>query len=200
MDRIETVILRNLIYNEEFSRKTLPYFTSTYFSTNVESLLFGEIEQFIVKYNTLPTPEILKINLGKLLENPEILEECVHIVNELDKDKNLIQDQQWLLDEAEKFCKEKAIYNAVLESIQILDDKKGTKDRGIIPQLLSDALGVSFDSHIGHDYLEDSEERFDFYHKKENKIPFDLEYLNKITNGGVTKKNSQYHHGWYQYW
>lgn len=188
MEKIEDVILRNLIFNEDFSRKTLPYFRKSFFSANVEKGVFGEIEQYILKYNNLPSTEALKIAIGNLKGDPDILGEMCSLIDSLEKQKNTPQDQQWLLDEAEKFCQEKAIYNAVLESIEILDDKKGTKDRGAIPQLLQDALGVSFDTSIGHDYLDDAEERFDFYHRIENKIAFDLEYFNLITNGGVTRK------------
>lgn len=188
MDTIETVILRNLLFNETFARKVLPYFKESYFSTNSEKIVFDEINNFVVKYNALPTTEAIKIAIGKLSKNPDLLEEAIVIVNGLETNKTLPTDQNWLIDEAEKFCKEKAIYNAVLESIQILDDKKGTKDRGIIPTLLSEALGICFDAHVGHDYLDDSEERFEFYHKIENKIPFDLTFFNKITNGGITRK------------
>ena len=191
MEKIETIILRNLIFNEDFSRKTLPYIKPEYFSANAETLLFSEIEQFILKYNNQPPPEALKIAINNIKQNPEVIENISSLINQLEKEKDIEQDTQWLLDETEKFCKEKAVYNAVLESIQILDDKKGLKDRGIIPQLLSDALGVSFDSHVGHDYFEQHEERYEYYHKKENKIPFDLEYLNTITNGGVTRKTLQ---------
>src|SRR5271166_522071 len=165
MNKIENIILRNLIFNEDFSRKTLPYFLPVYFSETTEKLLFNEINQFIVKYNNLPTIEALKIATNALNQAPEIKETIENLLEQFEKDKNQTADQQWLLDESERFCKEKAIYNAVLESIQILDDKKGTKDRGAIPELLSNALGVSFDTHIGHDYFENWEERYEFYHK-----------------------------------
>ena len=188
METIESVILRNLIYNDAFAKKTLPYFKHSYFATNTEKLLFGEVEAFIIKYNALPTPEALRIAVGNLNKDVDVKNEIGVLIDTIEKEKDIVVDQQWLMDEAEKFCKEKAIYNAVLESIGILDDKKGTKDRGAIPELLSNALGVSFDTHIGHDYLENYEERYDYYHKLENKIPFDLEYFNKITNGGITRK------------
>ena len=188
MDKLEHVLLRNLIFNDEFARKTLPYFKESYFSTNSERLLFGEIEKFILKYVNLPTPEILRLAVGDLKQNPDIKDELVDLIDALVKQKANTQDQQWLIDEAEKFCKEKAIYNAIKESIEILDNVKGAKDRGAIPQLLSDALGISFDTHIGHDYFENSDERYDFYHQTENRIPFDLEYFNKITNGGIAPK------------
>lgn len=188
MDNIEHIILRNLIFNEEFSKKTFPHFKEIYFSTNIEKTLFNEISDFILKYNNLPTVEALTIATGNLKQDQSIKNEISTLIEELEKNKSEPIDDKWLFDESEKFCKEKAIYNALLESIAILDDKKGMQDRGIIPELLQQALGVSFNISLGHDYLRDAEMRYKFYHTLETKIPFDLEYLNKVTNGGVPRK------------
>lgn len=179
MDDIENVIVRNILFNDEFIRKVGPYLKEEYFTDQNDKTIFTTIQAFLLKYNVLPTPEILRISLPK--------EEVVERLKELEKNNTAVE-QQWLLDQTEIFCQEKAVYNAVLRSINILDDKSGKLEKGAIPQLLADALGVCFDSDLGHDYLEDAEERFDYYHKKENKLPFDIEYLNKITNGGVTRK------------
>ncbi len=180
MDDIENVIIRNFLFNEDFTRKVSPYLKEEYFLEQHDKALFSYINEFLFKYNSLPTPEIIRISLQK----PEVSER----LQELETAKTKPLDQQWLLDQTEMFCKEKAVYNAILESITILDDKKSNKDKGAIPQILADALGVSFDTNLGHDYLEDAEERFNYYHKKENKIPFDIHYLNKVTNNGVTPK------------
>jgi len=179
LDDIENVIVRNFLFNEEYTRKVLPYIKEEYFTADADKKLFVLVNDFVGKYNDLPTPEIIRISLPK--------EEVIERLGELEKQSNSI-DKQWLLDQTEQWCQEKAIYNAVLKSINILDDKKTNQNKGIIPQLLADAIGVSFDTNLGHDYLEDAEERFAYYHKKENKIQFDIDLLNSVTNGGVTRK------------
>lgn len=181
---IENTILRNLIFNSEFSRKVLPYIKKEYFTQKSEQYLVGEIFDFITKYNNNPTVEALKIAISKLSISEDELKETYSILDNLEE---VDVNQQWLLDETEKFCKDKALYIAVLDSISIMDEKS-KKDRGIIPKLLQDALSVGFDTHIGHDYIDDSDDRFEYYHKVENKIPFDLESLNSVTNGGVATK------------
>jgi archaellum biogenesis ATPase FlaH len=165
----------------------IPFLRSDYFADRSERILFNTISDFFKEYNSLPTSEILRIDLNKDNNLSETDIGLVgELVNSISKEDDINQD--WLLQETENFCQEKAVYNAVLESIQILDDGSKDKDKGSIPKLLSDALAVSFDSHVGHDYLEDSEERFGFYHRKENHFAFDLDYLNKITDGGLLTK------------
>ncbi len=190
MERLEDTILKNLLYNDDFVRKSLPYLKNDYFLEHTDKILFEEINKFILKYNISPTKESLVIELN---ENSKLQEEqfktLVERLNGYDSSKNEHPETQWLLDSTEQFCQDKAIYNAVLESISIIDGQKKTeKDKGAIPAILSDALAVCFDPNIGHDYIEDAEERYESYHKIEQRIPFDLEYFNKITNGGLPNK------------
>ena len=188
--RIEQTILKNLIFNEDYSRKVLPFVKPEYFSDRTERLIYKEVNDFILKYNALPSYESLVISVKDKngLQEQEV-KNCVDYLAEVNKDKAETSKMDWLLDTTEKFCQEKAIYNAVLDSIQILDgkDKQG-HDKGAIPQILSDALAVTFDTNVGHDYLQDSDSRYDFYHRKEERIPFDLDYFNKITKGGLPAK------------
>jgi archaellum biogenesis ATPase FlaH len=186
MERIETTILRNLIHNEEYSRKVIPFIEPTYFEQRTEKVIFEEIAKFIVKYGSAITTEALNIevenrtdlNGGEIKETRDI---C-------DSFNDFPVDQQWLLDTTEKWCRDRAIYLALMESIHIADGNDSKKNRDAIPSILSDALAVSFDNNIGHDYLQNYEERYEYYHKKEDKIPFDLEYFNKITKGGLPNK------------
>ena len=185
-DRIERIILRNLFYNEEFTRKALPFIKSDFFTNHNESTLFGEIYQFVNKYKNLPTKETILVELNKRKDlKEEELSEIKTIVNKLD---NQEVELQWLLDTTEKFCKDRAVHNAVLEGIQILDGKDKKQNPEAIPSILSQALAVSFDNHIGHDYIDDAEARFEFYHKREKRFKFDLNYFNRITKGGVPSK------------
>ena len=188
--RIEQTILRNLIFNEDYSRKVLPFVKPEYFSDRTERLIYIEVNDFILKYNALPSFESLVISVKDKngLQEQEV-KNYVDYLGEINKDKAETSEMDWLLDTTEKFCQEKAIYNAVLDSIQILDgkDKQG-HDKGAIPQILSDALAVTFDTNVGHDYLQDSDSRYEFYHRKEERIPFDLDYFNKITKGGLPAK------------
>ena len=188
MTRIEQTILRNLMQNEEFSRKVLPFVKSEYFSDRTEKLIHQEINDYILKYNSLPTYEALVISVKDKTGLHE--EEVKKYVEYLDEIRPEIEKPKidWLIDITEKFCQEKAVYNAVLESIHILDGKSKTHDKGAIPSLLSDALAVGFDTNVGHDYLQDSDSRYDFYHRKEERIPFDLDFFNKITKGGLPVK------------
>ena len=190
MNRIETIILKNLLLNEEYTRKVLPFLQPNYFTNNSEKTLFLEIQEFINKYNSLPSKESIIINLTESKDLTESqLKDTVEIINEIEKERDVTTDQRWLTDNTEKFCQDKAIYNAIMESVQILDNRtNATKSKGEIPKLLSNALAVSFDSHIGHDYINDYSERFDFYHRQESRIPFDLDYFNKITKGGIPNK------------
>jgi len=185
-DRIERIILRNLFYNEDFTRKALPFIKSEFFTNHNESTLFGEINEFVNKYKNLPTKETILVELNKRKDlKEEELSEIKTIVNKLD---NQEVELQWLLDTTEKFCKDRAVHNAVLEGIQILDVKDKKQNPEAIPTILSNALAVSFDNHIGHDYIDDAEARFEFYHKKEKRFKFDLNYFNRITKGGVPSK------------
>lgn len=188
-DRIETLILFNLLANEDYTRKVLPFLQPEYFSDKTEKIIFNCIHSFIVQYNTAPTQDtiLITINQNAKIGAAEYEEVQGYIKNYLTS-RTDIPDQQWLLDKTEDWCKEKAIYNAILGSIKILDDKTGKFDRGMIPKLLTDALAVGFNADIGHDYFLDSEKRYDFYHRVEKKIEFDLDLFNKITDGGLTNK------------
>ena len=187
--RIETLILKNLIHNEEYSRKVLPFLSKDYFLEHTDKLLYQQIESFITKYNNLPTKEALVIELDNTPLKDEEFENVSGLITHLEGEKDEKSDLSWLLETTEKFCQDKAIYNAVVSSIKILDEpEKSKSDKGAIPELLTDALSVSFDPHVGHDYLLDSDDRYDFYHRIEKKIPFDLEYFNKITGGGLSSK------------
>jgi replicative DNA helicase len=188
MNRLEQTILKNLIYNEVYTRKVLPFIKPDYFSDNTERIVFKEIFDFVNKYKNLPTHESLVINFteSKSLTEPQV-RESIELLKEIHSSKDEKSEGQWLIEQTEKFCQDKAIYNAIMESVGILDDD-GKRSKGEIPQLLSDALGVTFDNNIGHDYINDSDARYDFYHRHENRIPFDLDLLNKITKGGLPTK------------
>jgi archaellum biogenesis ATPase FlaH len=184
--RIETKILSNLIHDEQYCRKVIPFIKKEYFSDRKEAVLSSEIINFFTKYNKSATKEILQIEVGnrKDLTDKELSELTEYIGSLTHEEVN----EDWMLENTELFCKDKAVYNAILSSIKIIDgaDKVHTKDA--IPSILSDALAVSFDNHIGHDYLDDHNARYDFYHRIEEKISFDLEMFNKITKGGLNKK------------
>ena len=185
--RIEETILSALVFVDGYSRKVLPFICEEYFQSQQDRLIFKIINTFVNKYNALPTEEAIGISLNEIKQSAPENEKCKALI-EIIFAKKEQPDEEWLIDKTEKFCKEKAVYNAILESIHIIDgtDKKHTESA--IPKILSDALAVSFDTHIGHDYIEDSSNRFLFYHKKEKKIPFDLEIMNKITSGGLSPK------------
>ena len=186
MERIETTILRNLVFDEEYSRKVIPFIEPDYFDQRSEKVIFEEITQFIVNYGGAITVEALKIELENRTDLTESeVKESREITSSLNDSP---VDKQWLLDSTERWCRDRAIYLALMESIQIADGNDQKKNRDAIPSILSDALAVSFDNHIGHDYLQDFEERYESYHKKEDRIPFDLEYFNKITKGGLPNK------------
>ncbi len=189
MNRLEQTILKNLIYNEDYTRKVLPFLRAEYFSDNTEKVVFKEVFDFINHYKNPPTHEALVINFTekKNLTEPQV-RDAIELVKELDLAKNEPTETQWLIEQTEKFCQDKAIYNAIMESVSILDDKNHKKSKGEIPQLLSDALGVSFDNNVGHDYIQDYDARYDSYHKVESRIRFDLDLFNKITKGGLPIK------------
>ena len=186
MERIELLILRNLIYNEEYTRKVIPFIKDEYFEEQNQKIIFQEISSFIQEYNKLATKEILSIEVEKRNDiNDSNFKEVVDIISSLEDE---VGEIDWLIDSTEKWCRDRAIYLALMESIQLADGKDESKGRDAIPSILSDALSVSFDNHVGHDYLQDYEKRFESYHKKEDRIPFDLEYFNKITKGGLPNK------------
>ena len=185
-DRIETTILSNLFHNEDFTRKAMPFIESDYFTNSDESILFGEIEKFVENYKNLPTKDTILIELNSRKDlTEEQLKNLKLLVAGTNDDE---ADLQWLLDSTEKWCKDRAVHNAVLSGIKILDNKDQKRTPEAIPGILSDALAVSFDNHIGHDYLQDAEKRFDWYHTKEKRFKFDLDYFNRITKGGVPSK------------
>jgi replicative DNA helicase len=186
MERLELTILRNLVYNEDYSRKVIPFIQPEYFEQRSEKVVFEEIVQFIVKYNSAITKEALGIEIEN---RTDLTETDVKDIREVCKTLNdSVVEKQWLLDTTEKWCRDRAIYLALMESIHIADGNDGNKNRDAIPSILSDALAVSFDNNIGHDYLQNYGERYEFYHRKEDKIEFDLEYFNKITKGGIPNK------------
>jgi archaellum biogenesis ATPase FlaH len=183
--RIETIVLSNLITNEDYCRKVLPFLTREYFHEDVEGTLFTIVKDHITEYNTLPSLEIVALTLNELPLAEHIHKMGMEYLKEL---SGIEKDSKWLLDKTEEFCQEKALHNAIMKSIQVLNGTDKQLTKGAIPQLLSDALGVSFDTHIGHDWLDDFAVRFDFYHLVEKRIAFDLEYFNLITNGGLPNK------------
>lgn len=189
MTKIEKIILKNLFLNEQFTRRVLPYLKPEYLTDRVEKTVYEEIHSYILKFNKLPTHEAIHIELGNrdgLFE--EDYKKCLELIEEL-KGETEPTPFEWLESQTEKFCQEKAVYNAIMESIQILEGKSKTeKTKGAIPSILSDALAVSFDPNIGHDYIDDADSRFEFYHKEEQRIPFDLEFFNRISRGGLPQK------------
>jgi replicative DNA helicase len=193
MEKLEDTILRNLLFDEDYTRKTLPFFRDEYFTTFSDRLIFEEIRKYFDKYSQQPSIEALGIELnGRNDIAEEQLKSAMESLETIEKDykdETVTTDMNWLMEKSEKFCQDKALYNAIINSIAIFDENKTTKEtKDAIPSILADALGVSFDVHIGHDYIDNADERFQFYRKKEEKIPFDLEYFNKITAGGLPRK------------
>ena len=189
MNRLEQTIIKNLVYNEEYVRKVLPFIRADYFSDNAEKIVFKEIFEFINQYKNPPTHEALVINFTEKKNLSETqVQEAIELLNKVHLDRDEPTETQWLIEQTEKFCQDRAIYNAIMESVSILDSKSEKRTKGEIPQLLSDALGVSFDNNIGHDYTQDYDSRYDSYHKVESRIRFDLDLFNKITKGGLPIK------------
>ena len=186
MDRIEKVILRNLVYNEEYLRKVLPFIEPDYFNDRNERVVFEHITKYAAEYNSLITKEVLLIEIE---DRRDITQEEVKNINgTINELEDIECDLEWLSDTTEKWCRDRAIYLALMESIKIADGQDDKQNRDAIPTILSDALSVSFNRNVGHDYLEDYEERYELYNKKESRIQFDLEYFNKITKGGIPNK------------
>ena len=186
MNKVENLILKNLLLDEVFVRKSLPFIRAEYFNDPLERNLFEVINKYFTQYNAIPTKEALEIEVGQLdTISDEQHKNIVHIIKEIDEEKS---EPEWIVDVTEKWCQDRALYLALMQSIKIADGNDDQAAPGSIPSILSDALAVSFDNHIGHDYLEDYEERYEFYHRTEDKIPFDLEFFNKITKGGLPNK------------
>ena len=189
---LEKKILKHLILDEKYTRKVLPFIKAEYFSESSEKMLYEQINGYVLKYNTMPTKEALVIEIDKKINlTDEQHKKTISLVDDVCIHED-IGDTNWLVDATEGFCQEKAIYNGIMQSIQILDNKVDTKeklDKGAIPSILADALSVSFDNHVGHDFIDDAEDRYDFYHRVEQRIPFDLDYLNRITKGGLPQKS-----------
>lgn len=184
--KIEKVILQNLIHDEEYMRKVIPFLKADYFVDNTEKTVFNKVFSFIQEYNSLPNKDVLVISCqnDKTL-NEDAYKDTVELIQELDPSEH---NRDWLYNETETFCKDKAIYNAILNSISVLDGRDKNRSKDGIPSMLQEALGVCFDHQIGHDYIENADQRYEFYHRKESRIPFDLDYFNKITNGGLPNK------------
>ena len=186
MKNITLTILENLIHNEDYARKVLPFIKEEYFADRNEKIVFSEIVSFSEKYSRFPTLTSLEVELDSRKDLTEQnYKDIKEVVNSLTEDK---VDQEWLIDTTEKFCKDKAIYNAVVDGISIIEGRDSKRKPDALPSLLTDALAVSFDNRVGHDYIEDASSRFDYLHRKEERIPFDLEYFNKITKGGLPQK------------
>ena len=186
--RIETTILKHLVNDEDYARKVIPFLQSEYFGESTERLLLNKIVDFVGEYNTIPTRESLLIELDRddKIADGEF-QSATEFVKNLTIDEKV--QKEWLLDQTETFCQERAVYNAIMDSIQIIDGKDKDHGKGAIPDILTKALSVSFDTNIGHDFLEDYDDRFEFYHRKEERIPFDIELLNQITKGGLPRKS-----------
>ena len=186
--KIELTILKNLVHNEDFARKTLPFLKEDYFSDSSERQVFRRITDFMTKYNSRPTREAIGIEIESSSNlSEEEHKRSMELVRDLVEPEPVTMD--WLLESTESFCQERAVYNAVMDSISILDGKDKNRNKNSIPEILSEALGVSFDSHIGHDFIDDFAERYDYYHRVEEKMPFDLDLMNKITRGGLSRKS-----------
>ncbi len=184
--RLETTILKNLVHNEPYARKVLPFLVKEYFTDLTDRSVFDLISQFIQKYNKTPTVEILELSLQNTNVKEQAYSDASNLIKELQDYQDI--DTNWLVSETEKFCRDKAVYNAILKSIGVLEGTDKTTNKDGIPSLLQEALGVCFDSSVGHDYFEDVSNRYDSYHNVETRVPFDLDLFNKITKGGLPNK------------
>jgi len=183
---IERTTLSQLVCNEQYARKVLPFIKGDYFSDKIERTIFEEIQKFVGKYNNVPTQTSLEIEVSDRKDlNESDYKKVIEVIKTLESTE---VDFNWLVDTTEKFCKDRAVYNAIVDGIKIIEGKDRNRDTGAIPSILTDALAVGFDNRVGHDYVLDSDSRFDFYHRVEEKIPFDLEFFNKITKGGLPPK------------
>lgn len=195
MERIEQIILNGLIKHQEFSRKVLPFLKSEYFTSSEEKILFDTIKNYIVTYGTLPSAPALSVEIDNIVDiNEKAYKELKSLVKSITSAELIEKDLKWMVDNTEKFCQDKALYNAIMDSIQIMEADKNSKShknltKTAIPSVLTEALGITFNSRVGHDYFADSVKRFEHYQEKEEKIPFDIELLNTITDGGLPKKS-----------
>jgi len=189
MKEFELVLLEALLFREDFYKKVIPFIKTEYFHRKPVQMVYTCIHDFVMRYNACPSKDAMSICLEKHKGVSQTeYDQCIEMLNDFNKKSAEEHNLDWLVTETENFCKEKALYNGIMESIQIMDGKSKDKIRTAIPSILSDALAVSFDTNIGHDYLEDSEARYEFYHKTEKRIPFDLDFFNTITNGGTPTK------------
>lgn len=183
---VEDLVLSNLLHNEGYGRKVIPFLRTEYFLNKIDRVVFNTIDEYVKQYNSFPTKSALAVDIQNAKGLTE--DEYKLVTDKIESLTEQPGELQWLVDQTEKFCKDKAIYNAISDSIKIIDDKTGKLSQGSIPALLESALAVSFDTHIGHDFIDNASDRYDFYHKKEERIPFDLSYLNKITKDGLPRK------------
>ena len=187
MERVEKTILQSLIYNEEYIRQVIPFIQENYFGQNPDQVVFTLIRDFFLKHNTVPTKKILKLELeDKKGLKQEEYEYTAELINSLESES---ENHDWLVERTEKWCKDQALYNAIMDSIQIIDGKDKIASKDGIPKLLQDALAISFDNSVGHEYFDSAEDRYDFYHRKEERLPFGLEIFDKVTRGGLPKKS-----------
>ena len=186
MNEIENLVIKNLLLNEDYVRKALPFIKSEYFADITGRKIFDIASKYFIEYSALPTKEALTIEVGQINDISD--DQHKQIVDAISKIDNEESEHEWILDTTEKWCKERALYLALMSSIKIAEGNDEKRATGAIPTILSEALAVTFDNHIGHDYLEDYEERYEFYHQKEEKLPFDLEFFNRITKGGLPNK------------
>lgn len=185
---LEKTIISNLLFNEEFSRKVFPYMKEEYFDENTLKKIFSTYSEYVEKYKEPPSVEALKITVDKRKDlNESSYKELCQTIDELQCDKDT--NQEWLLDETEKFCQDKDLYNSIRKAILILDGQDKQNEKGAIPKLLSDSLGINFDNSVGHDFLEDFDDRYEYYHRKEERLAFDIDIFNKITKGGIPRKS-----------
>jgi len=184
-NHLQTHILNHLLNNEEYCRRVVPYLRKDYFE-GTHKVVFDLITKFVNQHNKLPTAKVLQLELRKINAPDDVLNNSATLINEIANKSDV--DTEYLIRESEQWCRDRAVHNAIMDSITIIDGKDKDRTEGSIPEILSEALGVSFDQQIGHDYIDDSEERFDFYNKKESRIAFDLDYFNKITKGGLPNK------------
>jgi replicative DNA helicase len=185
-DKIESIIISKLITEEKYTRKVIPFIKPEYFENYVEQVIFTEINKHVQEYGTLPSPSILSIEIEKRKDiTDDVYKESCEYLNQINKDN---YNFEWLVNTTEKWCKDRAVYLSLFDAVRIAEGKDKERSRDAIPAILSEALSISFDDHVGHDYIEDYESRYDFYHRKEEKIPFDLEFFNKITKGGLPSK------------
>ncbi len=184
-NHLQTHILNHLLNNEDYCRRVVPYLRKEYFE-GTHKVVFNLITKFVSEHNALPTAKVLQLELRKISAPEDVLNNSATLINEIAVKSEV--DTEYLIKESEQWCRDRAVHNAIMDSISIIDGKDQNRSEGSIPEILSEALGVSFDQQIGHDYIDDSDDRFDFYNHKESRIPFDLDYFNKITKGGLPNK------------